>query len=206
MRTENDAAEMLNAVAPLQNLTSRGVSVLLSHHPKKGPILPGQAARGSGALSGYADVILEMHPVSRRNPKDRRRRLQAYSRYPTTPPTWVIEWTADGADYLGLGSSAEPDFARGWVVLKELLENATGPLKRRDIFRNWPDTAAIPAKQTLWKWLDQLVKEGRVLRNGLGTSQEPYKYHLPGTIEKWQANFLAEFMRQTEEQKQVGRG
>jgi hypothetical protein len=206
MRTENDAAEMLKAVAPLQNLTTRGVSVLLSHHPKKGPILPGQAARGSGALSGYADVLVEMHAVSRRNPKDRRRRLQSYSRYPVTPPTWVIEWTADGADYLGLGPSAEPDLAHGWVVLKELLENATGPLTRQGIFRTWPDTAAAPSKKTLWRWLDQLVKEGRVLRDGRGSRHEPYKYELPGMVEKWHANFLAAFMRQMKEEPPVGRG
>ena len=41
MRSENDAAEMLNALAPLQRLTSRGVSVLLCHHPRKGPVVPG---------------------------------------------------------------------------------------------------------------------------------------------------------------------
>jgi hypothetical protein len=205
LRTENDAAEMLKAVAPLQTLTTRGVSVLLSHHPKKGPILPGQAARGSGALSGYADVLVEMHAVSRRNPKDRRRRLQAYSRYPATPLTWVIEWTADGADYLGLGPSAEPDLARSWVALKELLESATGLLTRREIFRNWPDTAAAPSKQTLWRWLDQLVKEGRVLRHGFGSRQDPYKYHLPGMIEKWQANLWADLARRMKEEPPAGR-
>ena len=37
MRSENDSAEMMRAVAPLQRLTSRGVSVLLCHHPRKGP-------------------------------------------------------------------------------------------------------------------------------------------------------------------------
>jgi len=80
LRSENDAGEMLRAVAPLQQLTRRGVSVLLSHHPRKGPLVPGQAARGSGALSGYADIIVEMATVCRRNPKDRRRRLRAFSR------------------------------------------------------------------------------------------------------------------------------
>ena len=97
MRTENDAAEMLKALAPLQPLTSRGVSVLLCHHPRKGAVHPGQAARGSGALSGYVDIILEMLFVCRRNPQDRRRRLRAYSRYSATPLDWVIEWTADEA-------------------------------------------------------------------------------------------------------------
>jgi hypothetical protein len=36
MRTENDAAEMLKALAPLQHLTVWGLSVLLCHHPRSG--------------------------------------------------------------------------------------------------------------------------------------------------------------------------
>src|SRR5262249_42883442 len=71
MRSENDAVQMLNALKPLQELTTRGVGTLVSHHPKKGPTVPGQAARGSGALSGYVDIILEMQAVSHR-PDDRR--------------------------------------------------------------------------------------------------------------------------------------
>jgi hypothetical protein len=117
MRSENDAAEMLRTLLPLQGLTRRGLSVLMAHHPGKGPTVPGQAARGSGALPGFVDIILEMLPVARRNPKDRRR-LQAYSRHDATPASWVIEWTADGTDYVGLGPSAEPDFERGWPLLQ----------------------------------------------------------------------------------------
>ncbi len=198
LRSENDAGEMLKAVAPLQQLTTRGLSVLLSHHPRKGTIVPGQAARGSGALSGFADIIVEMEPVCRRNRKDRRRRLRAYSRYAATPPAWVIEWTANGADYLGLGPSAEPDFERGWPALQALLANTAGPLTRRAILRAWPESVPAPAKQTLWLWLDRLVREGHVLRNGRGTCKEPYSYQLPGMLEKWQANFMAEFMGQLE--------
>jgi hypothetical protein len=205
MRTENDAAEMLQTLASLQRLTARGVSVLLCHHPEKGTVLPGQAARGSGALaaqaaqSASADILLEMQAVCRRNPQDRRRRLRAFSRYAATPPTWVIEWTADGLDYEALGPSAELDFARGWPVLQALLANAEGPLTRRTLLREWPDTAPAPAKLTLWKWLTRAVREGHVLQQGFGTRKEPYQYSLPGMQEKWQANFLADFNRMLEQ-------
>jgi hypothetical protein len=198
MRTENDAAEMLSAVAPLQSLTARGVSVLLCHHPRKGPVEPGQAAWGSGALSASADIIVEMHAVSKRNPKDRRRRLRAYSRYAATPPNWVIEWAADGTDYLGLGPSAEPDYEHGWPVLRALLESAEKPLTRRDILRAWPDSAAAPARQTLWKWLGRAVREGLILQDGRGSRKDPYRYLLPGMVEKWQAKFRAEFTQMLE--------
>ena len=52
MRSENEASEMLKTLQPLQALTSRGISVLVLHHPQKRTSLPGQSARGSGALSG----------------------------------------------------------------------------------------------------------------------------------------------------------
>ena len=198
MRTENDAAEMLKAIAPLQGLTARGLSVLLCHHPRKGPLVPGQAARGSGALSASVDIILEMQTVCRRNAQARRRRLRAFSRYAATPPNWVIEWTADGADYLALGPSTEPDYAHGWPVLQALLANADGPMTRRDIHRSWPDTGPVPARLTLWKWLGQAVREGQVLQHGSGTRKEPYQYSLPGMVDKWQAKFIAEFTRRLE--------
>ncbi len=198
MRSENDAVEMLKAVRPVERLLKRGVSVLITHHPKKGPVVPGQAARGSGALSAYVDVIVEMQAVCRRNEKDRRRRLRAFSRFAATPPSWVIEWTAEGTDYRGLGASAELDFAGGWPLLREVLEQATGPLTRRVILQRWPDTASIPAKVTLWKWLNRAVQEGQVLQEGLGSRKEPCLYSLPGMVEKWQANFLAEFNRRLE--------
>jgi hypothetical protein len=53
----------------------------------------GKAARGSGALSGYADIVIEMRAFPKAGPEDRRRRLWAWSRYPETPRRLVIEWT-----------------------------------------------------------------------------------------------------------------
>jgi hypothetical protein len=77
--------EMLRTLLPLQELTRLGISVLLSHHPRKGLIVPGQVARGSGALLAFVDIILEMQAVAHRNPHDRRRRLRAWSRHDATP-------------------------------------------------------------------------------------------------------------------------
>jgi hypothetical protein len=82
-----------------------------------------------------------------------------------------------------------------WPVLQALLANAEGTMTRRAIFRAWPESAPAPAKMTLWKWLGRAVKEGQVLRYGSGTRKGPYMYSLPGMIEKWHADFLAEFTR-----------
>ena len=194
MRSENDAVQMLNALKPLQALSARGVATLLTHHPKKGPTVPGQAARGSGALPGSVDIIVEMQAVSRQ-PADRRRRLRAYSRHAATPPSLVLAWTADGTDYVNLGESAEPDFESSWPVLQSVLEQAEGPLTRRAILRRWPATAVAPTKLTLWRWLGRAVQEGRVLQDGRGTHKDPYRYSLPGMVAKWQQEFLESFWK-----------
>jgi len=182
-------------VLPLQELTSRGMSVLLSLHPRKGALREGQAARGSGALSGFADIIIEMFRISWRNMKDRRRRLQAYSRHEETMPRYIIELSADGSDYVSLGDSAEPSFERGWPALQQILEESEGPLSRRDILRRWPENVLAPAKLTLWKWLDRVVKEGTVHVDGQGTRKDPHRYRLPGMEGIWQERFLQSFIK-----------
>jgi hypothetical protein len=184
-RTENDAAEILNTVAPLQRLTSRGISVLLAHHPRKKPTVPGQAARGSGALSGFADILLEMKRPSIRHHKDRRRIIHGLSRHDVTPPTWVIELNAESSDYLCLGSTTEISYEAGSPVLKSILEQADKPFTRRDILQSWPETGAPPVTQTLWKWLTRASKEGWILRDGSGTKNDPHTYKLPGMDQKW---------------------
>src|SRR5262249_10624792 len=77
-RSENDPGAVLEALLPLRRLTERGVAVLLLHHPRKGRGLEGQSARGSGALSGHVDILVEMHWFTDAADGDRRRRLDAW--------------------------------------------------------------------------------------------------------------------------------
>ena len=190
LRRENDAGEMLKALQPLERLAQAGMSVLILHHPRKGGYRPGQAARGSGALLAFVDIFIEMERVSRRNLKDRRRRLRAFSRYQETPPKWVIELAADGADYVSLGPSGEPEFEHGWPVMKSILERAEGRLTWRQIVQRWPEEFPRPAKTTMSRWLDQLLQQRQILREGRGTKNDPYIYLLPGMEIKWQDEML----------------
>jgi hypothetical protein len=107
--SENLADNMLQALLPLQDLTARGAALLLLHHPKKGETRPGQAARGSGALPGFVDVLIEMSWYAAPQHADRRRRLQTFSRFSETPARLVIELNADATDYTSLGDIPEPD-------------------------------------------------------------------------------------------------
>lgn len=193
LKSENDAGEMLRTLLPLQRLTAQGVSVLLLHHPRKGAVVPGQAARGSGALCGYVDIIIEMQRVTKSR-HDRRRRLQSYSRHDATPPSWVIELSDDGSEYRVLGVSAEPHYEQAWPILKSLFLEADGPLKRADIWNAWPADQVRPAKQTLWRWLQRAIKEQALKTNGLGTRNDPITYELRDMWRVWHHQLLEKFV------------
>jgi hypothetical protein len=83
---------------------------------------------GSGA---YADILLEMRWFARPTDPDRRRVIEAFSRYDATPKRLVIERTLDGADYISHGDLPEHDLDTGRQIIKEILAS-TGPLDPTD--------------------------------------------------------------------------
>jgi AAA domain len=184
-RTENDAGTMLDVLMPLQALTRLGVCVLVLHHPRKGPTIAGQAARGTGALSGSVDILLELDLMGGAADDDRRRRLSSFSRHRTTPRRLVIELTADGTDYVSLGDFVSHDFDDNWAVLSGVLEDAPEKLTRAAILKAWPADFAKPSPMALWRWLDRAVKEGRVLHEATGRRADPFRYWLDGMDEVW---------------------
>jgi hypothetical protein len=187
---ENHAGSVLEALLPLQRLTARDLSVFVMHHPRKGDPPVGQAARGSGALSGYADIVIEMRFYPRAADDDRRRRLWACSRYPETPRQLVIEWTADGTDYVARGTFSEEEFVRHWESLRAVLAEAPLKLTRADIRRRWPG-AQPPDKVSLSRWLERAVEQGLVMKDGRGLRNHPFRYWLPEREAAWRQDPLA---------------
>jgi hypothetical protein len=185
-RDENSAALMLEALLPLQALTAAGVAVLILHHPGKRPAPEGQAARGSGALSAHADVLLELRPDPHGGVADRRRRLLALSRFRETPRHAVIELNAEGTDYRWLGDVAEEAYRGSWEVLRTVLLRASRKLTRAEILAQWPAVEAKPNEATLWRWLELAVREGKVQRAGMGRSNSPFRFWLAEAEARWQ--------------------
>lgn len=187
-RTENNAGVMLDMLLPFQALTQRGAGVMILHHPSKGPTVAGQASRGSGALPGSVDILLEMEQLKGVLPDDRRRRLSAFSRHHSTPRRLVIELTPDGKDYVSLGDDLGHEFEDNWKVLAGVLEDATRKLTRADILAQWPADFFKPSAVELWRWLDRAVKDGRLLMEGTGRRNHPFKYWLDGMEEVWKSD------------------
>jgi hypothetical protein len=176
---ENLAASLLEGLLPLQQLTGLGMGVLLLHHPRKGEWRPGHMARGSGALGGYVDVLVEMDWITRGDLADRRRRLQAFSRHDETPRQLVIELNADGTDYLVHEVVEASEFTRHWDRLRLVLEDAAAKLTRREVLAQWPEDLGRPSEVSVWRWLETAVAAGLVCREGTGGRTSPFRYWLP---------------------------
>jgi hypothetical protein len=188
---ENNAVAMLESLAPLRQLTSAGMSVLLQHHNRRMNCSPGQAARGSGALMGFVDVLIEM--TWRRSAGDgsRARRLRAWSRYPGTPLYLLMELTPDGLDYLPVveTNEATDEPVKVPEALRLVLNGALNKLTRQQILDEWlPDYLPAPDGGTLCRGLNQAIATGEVCRDGTGRRNDPFRYWLPEQEKRWKEN------------------
>jgi hypothetical protein len=177
---ENDAAKMLAALTPLHLITNAGAAVQLAHHPRKGDGGEGQASRGSGALPGFVDVILEMQRARPGERGNRQRELTAYSRFDDTPAELVIELHEDGSGYRSLGSPAEADRDRRLQVLGDLLPGASPGNTADELLAAWPAEVPKPGLRTLRQDLSQGAEAGRWSKTGAGRKGDPLRYWFEG--------------------------
>jgi hypothetical protein len=186
--TENSGDALFTALRALERLTQTGVAVLILHHPRKGAWRPGQAARGSGVLSSYADILIEMSNVSSGNADGRRRRLSSWSRYEETPRDLVIELSADGKDYTVCDDEAiarDQELEHGLAVTHEILVRVGSQMTRERIVDEWPEKRP-PNPGTVWRWLELGVERGLFARYGKGKKKDPFRYALAGVKTEWQ--------------------
>jgi hypothetical protein len=208
---ENSAGALLECLTPLQSLAAPGMCVLLPHHPRKGKTVPGQAARGSGALPSFVDVIIEMSHAAEPDDLDRRRRLVAFSRHNETPRHLLIELLADGTDYVVLQAGPEAALGENWQGALDALTMAQAKLTRQEILDDWPESHEKPQTTTLWRWLSRAVAQGVIRQDGTGLRHDPFRYWLPareemlrpdgGTpqeMQAWNVRCLAEYIERLE--------
>jgi hypothetical protein len=117
VREENDAGEVDAALMPLWELTKAGAGVLLIHHLRKSGGTEYTGSRGSGALSAFPDILIELTRFDATDNKCRKRKLVAKGRYDETPDELVIELGTDGYRLVDDPGSAAVSESGG-VVLK----------------------------------------------------------------------------------------
>lgn len=178
---EKDAGAIGAALDVLIEAASVGdFSVLLIHHSKKGGGEDGESLRGSSAIAGAVDVILELERPDETKPGQRS--LLALSRYADTPGSMLVERSTEGA-WRVIGSSDDRAGAKSVAMRQEVLdvlEGETGGLSREDLIeatgKGWPKLLAT---------LNALQREGLVAVDGAGRKGSPKVYSLaPNSIEQ----------------------
>lgn len=196
---ESNPSAMTDALQPLQRLTNRGAGVLVLHHPSKRDQGRGRQARGTGALPGTVDILLEMRRWPNAESDDRRRLIDVQSRFPESPEKVLLELCESGVEYKALGTPSEVRFEKAWGRLYRVLREAPHKLSRQEIQLRW-HTQKRPDANSLRTWLEDAVKLGRVLMDGKGVRGSAYRYWLPEKEIEWRSDPLATFCNEQQEQ------
>jgi hypothetical protein len=168
---ENEAGEVLAALRPLVGIAEAGAAVLLVRHPRKSDGAEATAGRGSGAIDGFVDVIIEFRRFQPEDKDDRRRVFTVYSR--EEPFEVVAEW--DGHTYVALGSKGEVRRGERWETLLSVLPTEPPGFTCEEIRQAWP-TEPRPALGVIKEDLLALLKAGKVERSGRGVRGDPFRW------------------------------
>jgi hypothetical protein len=174
---ENDAGEQTAALLPLRQVANAGACVLLLHHPRKSDGGEGTASRGSGALPGFVDVIVEMRRASPKDLTHPARVLTGLSRYDETPRELVIELTPQG--YVARGTKGEAAAkVQGDAVFALLPEQPPGATVE-ELLARWPEAEGKKtetARRRLLGLLQRGHKKKKWSRGGKGTKNDAYRF------------------------------
>jgi RecA-family ATPase len=183
--SECDAGTLLEMLQPLQRLASAGAAVLILHHPRKKPAEEGHGARGSGALLGFVDVILEMHKFGRLQSDERRRRLVGLSRHAETPRVLAYEWDPATGVFSAVTDLTERRYQENWERVRAILAKQQSAVTHQELLDNWPADLDRPSASVLYGWLNRAFEEKRCRRSGRGLRTDPYRYRLENADDKY---------------------
>ena len=170
---ENDAVEVTSALMPVHRITDAGAGLLLVHHPRKGDAKEAQASRGSGALSGFVDTIVELRRYAPDDGTDHRRTLTVYSRIGESGIDTVLELGDEG--YAVLGSGADVRGGDRSEQISGLLPIGGPGITVEELHERYP--APAPGVRTLRGDLKAGIEKQRWVRVGTGTRNDAYQYY-----------------------------
>jgi AAA domain/Bifunctional DNA primase/polymerase, N-terminal len=136
-QNENEASEQNAALLPLRQLTQAGLAVLLIAHLGKNDFREGKATRGSTALMGFVDIIIELRRFKADDEEDRRRVLQGRGRFDETPREIVIRLGDDGESYTLEGTGQKVHENEILTVLLDILPTEPPGWSWEEIEAEW---------------------------------------------------------------------
>lgn len=167
--SENSAGAVLEVLEPLQRAAATGLVVLVIAHQRKSLGEFGEAVRGSNALTGTVDIIVELErPKSDALAGEGERVLYSVSRYSTTPEELVVALTDSGYEARGDTFQARTNAER------EKVFEAIGELDRAK--RSDLEEATGLSETQLRRHLERLKADERISTEGKGVRGDPLVY------------------------------
>ena len=169
---ENAAGAVNEALEPLQYAAAAGLAVVVVSHQRKSSGEFGEAVRGSSALTGGVDVVVELERPSRALELGSHARvLRAVSRFSSTPEELYVELDEHGFEPIESPEQVKADAERERLlaVLDELTEPMTAQALGEEL--------DLP-KSTVHRHLRALHDRGLVARDGGGKKNDPYTWRL----------------------------
>ena len=165
---ENEAGEILAAIGALQVAADTGLAVVVVSHQRKAPGRFGEAVRGSNALTGAVDIVLELErSLSFRDANTRV--LRAVSRYDETPDDLVIALTPEGYEVRGDSETAKAE-EEAEAILSAL--GGLGSGTADDL------AEAIELHSSkVRRHATRLFEDERIGRTGSGKRNDPFVWH-----------------------------
>lgn len=164
---ENQTGPAQAAMEPLEALRDGGYGVMMVRHARKSGGEIGESARGASAWGGAADVLLTLeNPKTNGHPN--RRQLESLGRF-HDGGKWTIDLEMGHYSLVGQGDTYEKERVKGWMV------TASGTYTVKDIA-----TLLNVSYQTVQRAIESLMPAGRILAEGTGRKNDPYRYTFSG--------------------------
>jgi hypothetical protein len=179
VEVENDASPVVEALSQLEAITAAGAALLCTHHLRKSGGTEGMAARGSGAILGVPDVLMELRRYQPGSRSDRRRVLTRYSRLDETDEDneLVLELGDNGYTCCGSRTDVRMDDRVGRIM--DILAGSDDGMTIVAIQEAWggDDETEPVSKRTIQAAMNNLITDDRVERTGVrGSKKNPYRY------------------------------
>ncbi|PIR24838.1 MAG: hypothetical protein COX62_05815 [Deltaproteobacteria bacterium CG_4_10_14_0_2_um_filter_43_8] len=168
MKDVSDYSQATSGLDPILAI-ARGFNshVMLLHHSKKGDDKSIDSILGSTGIAGSVDTIILM------NRSDKYRTIKTIQRVGEDLPESVIEFDPETRLSKISGSKEEAEIKRFSETITQFLEDQNMPVKQQEIIE-----AVEGRSQFVRKTLKHMIEDGKVVKEGRGTSGSPYVYSL----------------------------
>ena len=120
--SENAAGAAAAAMRPLEAAAGDGLAVVAPQHARKGGGEPDEAGRGSSAIGGAADIIVQLARCGAAQPRTVRE-IRSVSRYEETPDQVLVELDVERHEYKVLGETAHIAQDRARTAVLQVLHD-----------------------------------------------------------------------------------